>query len=104
MMNSRGWRKRVGVEPFHVLKTKDLPLESIASPEDASGLLDAFIGGWQFSGLGRWTSGLPFGVEQSQWSTNWNYNSYMVQTGRPVTPSTWDGLRGRRIVLHRRGK
>jgi hypothetical protein len=53
----------------------------------ASGLLDAFIGGWQFSGLGRWTSGLPFGVQQSQWSTNWNYNSYMVQTG-PIQTGT----------------
>lgn len=53
----------------------------------AGGLLNALIGGWQLSGLGRWTSGLPFGVHQSQWATNWNYNSFMVQTG-PIQTGT----------------
>src|SRR6266446_3334144 len=28
-----------------------------------SGMLDAFIGGWQLSGLARWTSGFPFSVD-----------------------------------------
>jgi hypothetical protein len=43
---------------------------------------DALIGGWQFSGLGRWTSGLPFQViDDSRWTTNWSYSAYMVQTG-----------------------
>ncbi len=28
------WRKRVGVEPFHVLQRKDLPLESIALSDE----------------------------------------------------------------------
>jgi hypothetical protein len=49
---------------------------------DASRLADALIGGWQFSGLGRWTSGLPFQVSDGAgWATNWSYQSYMVQTG-----------------------
>ncbi|HTS12125.1 MAG TPA: TonB-dependent receptor [Candidatus Limnocylindrales bacterium] len=48
----------------------------------AGRLTDAAISGWQFSGLGRWTSGLPFQVlDGSGWSTNWSYQSYMVQTG-----------------------
>src|SRR6202040_3743156 len=29
---------------------------------DANGFVDAFIGGWQLSGLARWTRGVPFGV------------------------------------------
>jgi len=44
-------------------------------------LVDAAIGGWQFSGLTRWTSGLPFSVLEPGWSTNWHIQSYGVQTG-----------------------
>jgi hypothetical protein len=47
---------------------------------EAHGLVNALIGGWQFSGLGRWTSGLPFSVTEPLWSTNWDYNSYMIPT------------------------
>jgi hypothetical protein len=41
------------------------------------------IGGWQFSGLARWTSGFPFSVLSALnggWPTNWNWRSWMVQT------------------------
>lgn len=49
---------------------------------DAGRAADALIGGWQFSGLGRWTSGLPFLVNDGVgWTSNWSYQSYMVQTG-----------------------
>jgi len=44
-------------------------------------LLDAAIGGWQWSGLTRWTSGLPFSVLEPGWSTNWHIASYGVRTG-----------------------
>ncbi|MBV8436374.1 MAG: TonB-dependent receptor [Silvibacterium sp.] len=47
----------------------------------ASRGLNALIGGWQFSGLNRWSSGLPFGVIDPTWSTNWQVQSYVVQTG-----------------------
>ena len=34
--------------------------------------LNAFIGGWQVSGLARWTTGLPFTVDNGQfWPTDW---------------------------------
>ncbi len=44
-------------------------------------LLDAAIGGWQWTGLTRWTSGLPFSVIEPGWSTNWHIQSYGVRTG-----------------------
>ncbi|HVS87368.1 MAG TPA: carboxypeptidase-like regulatory domain-containing protein [Candidatus Acidoferrum sp.] len=40
---------------------------------NASGVVDAFIGGWQLSGLARWTTGFPFTVDNGQfWATNWD--------------------------------
>ena len=44
-------------------------------------LLDALIGGWQFSGLNRWSSAFPFSVIDSRGFTqNFLFNSNMVQT------------------------
>jgi hypothetical protein len=43
-------------------------------------LVNEAIGGWQWSGLNRWTSGLPFGVFEPGWSTNWQEESYGVRT------------------------
>jgi hypothetical protein len=48
----------------------------------ASPWLDAFIGGWQLSGLLRWTTGFPFSVnEGSSWPTNWNINGFAALAG-----------------------
>jgi hypothetical protein len=45
-------------------------------------IVDAVIGGWQLSGLVRWTSGLPFSIQDGVgWTTNWDFRSNMVQTG-----------------------
>ena len=46
-----------------------------------STFVNALIGGWQWSGLGRWSSGLPFSISQSAWTTNYQIESNMVQTG-----------------------
>jgi hypothetical protein len=36
--------------------------------------LDAAIGGWQLSGLARWTSGFPLSIlNGSAWPTNWDF-------------------------------
>jgi hypothetical protein len=43
-------------------------------------LVDALVGGWQWSGLNRWTSGLPFSFFEPGWTTNWEIESYGVQT------------------------
>jgi hypothetical protein len=48
----------------------------------ASTGLDALIGGWQLSGLGRWTSALPFSVVDTRgFTNNFLFNDFMVQTG-----------------------
>lgn len=44
--------------------------------------LDEIIGGWQLSGLGRWTSALPFSVVDTRgFTNNFLFNDFMVQTG-----------------------
>jgi hypothetical protein len=44
--------------------------------------VDAFIGGWQFSGIFRTTSGLPFSVQEPGWTTNWQQEGYGIVTGK----------------------
>jgi hypothetical protein len=45
-------------------------------------LVDAVIGNWNLSGIARASSGLPFGISDGLgWSTNWEWESNMVQTG-----------------------
>lgn len=55
---------------------------SLPFGKSTKGLVHGVIGGWQISGLARWTSGLPFGiVNSSNWSTDWPQISWLVQTG-----------------------
>ncbi len=49
----------------------------------ANGLVDAFVGGWQWSGINRWTSALPFSVTEPGWTTNWQIESFGV-VAQPV--------------------
>jgi hypothetical protein len=56
----------------------------------ANAWTDAFLGGWQVSGLLRFTSGLPFSVGPGLgfWPTNWQLTSSTVLEGkRPTTGS-----------------
>jgi hypothetical protein len=47
---------------------------------DAHGFTEAVIGGWQLSGLARWTSGFPIGVSNgAQWPTNWQLSGFAQQ-------------------------
>jgi hypothetical protein len=44
--------------------------------------VDAVIGGWQLSGLARWTSGFPVGVSNgAQWPTNWELSGSATKIG-----------------------
>jgi hypothetical protein len=53
---------------------------------DASPLLNALIGGWQVTGLVRWTSGFPFTVDNGQfWATNWDEQGSGQLVGHPKT-------------------
>jgi hypothetical protein len=47
----------------------------------SNALVDAIIGGWQLSGINRWTSGLPFSLNEPGWTTDWQIESYGVTTG-----------------------
>ncbi|HEX7294499.1 MAG TPA: hypothetical protein VF251_02025, partial [Pyrinomonadaceae bacterium] len=44
-------------------------------------LADAFIGGWQLSGIYRWNTGLPIfsPYDDARWATNWNVQSSGVR-------------------------
>jgi hypothetical protein len=60
----------------------------------ANGLVDAFIGGWQWSGIQRWSTGLPFSLYEPGWSTDWQIESYGVQTGPVKTHKKYDKANG----------
>ncbi len=61
-----------------------------AALSNANAILDAFVGGWQWSGLSRWTSGLPFSFYEPGWSTNWEIESFGVRTGPVKTKKHYD--------------
>ena len=58
--------------------------------------MNAIVGGWQFAGLWRWSSGFPFTVEPGLgfWSTDWQLSSAAIlsgpkpKTGQFVVPPT----------------
>jgi hypothetical protein len=52
---------------------------------NVNNLLDFFIGGWQWSGINRWSSGLPFSVFEPGWSTDWQIESFGVNVGNIKT-------------------
>jgi hypothetical protein len=52
-----------------------------AALHDVNRVADAVIGGWQWSGLSRWSSGLPFSLYEPGWSTDWNEEGQGVVTG-----------------------
>jgi len=53
---------------------------------NAGTLLDAFVGGWQLSGLARWTSGFPFTVDNGNfWPTDWDEQGIAQMVARPKT-------------------
>jgi hypothetical protein len=65
----------------------DLPFgKGRAVAHNANGIQDAFIGGWQLSGLARWTSGFPFSVDGGQrWPTDWFLTAITQMIARPKT-------------------
>jgi len=47
---------------------------------NANAVAEALIGGWQWAGLARWTSGLPFTLESPAYPTNYNNPGMAIQT------------------------
>jgi hypothetical protein len=56
----------------------------------ANKILDAIVGNWQWSGIYRWSSGLPFSVLEPGWTTDWQFPSYGVVTGSVKTRRHFD--------------
>jgi len=55
---------------------------------NANHFVEAVIGGWQFSGLARWTSGFPVTLDNSgTWPTNWQLEGAATVIG-PVHTNT----------------
>ena len=53
---------------------------------NADTLTDAFIGGWQLSGLARWTTGFPFSTDNGPfWPTDWNLEGLAQLVAHPRT-------------------
>jgi hypothetical protein len=48
-----------------------------------NGVVDAILGGWQSSGVFRWSSGLPFGLGPGlgNWPTNWELTGSVIPNG-----------------------
>ena len=53
-------------------------------------LVDAFIGGWQLSGIFRATSGLPFSLAEPGYTTDWQIGGFGVVTGNVKTQRHFD--------------
>jgi hypothetical protein len=51
----------------------------------ANKVVDGIVGGWQWSGIYRRSSGLPFSIFEPGWSTDWEITSYGVVTGSVKT-------------------
>jgi hypothetical protein len=59
---------------------------------DAPGVVNAILGGWQLSSIFRWNSGLPVEapLDFGGWPTNWNRRNYVVRIA-PVEASPTRG-------------
>jgi hypothetical protein len=59
---------------------------------NSKGPLDAVIGGWQLSGLTRWTSGFPVNISNgATWPTNWQLPGNATVIG-PIDARTTQGV------------
>jgi hypothetical protein len=96
IINSWNPNQLRGVSDFdttHQLNTNfifELPFgKGKAFGHGANGIADALIGGWQLSGLARWTSGFPVSiVNGGTWPTNWELGGSATQIGPTHTGVT----------------
>ncbi len=57
--------------------------------KDAHGLTEAVIGGWQLTGIARWTSGFPISILNGfRFPTDWDFEGLATQTGPAVAKTT----------------
>ena len=88
IQNSWNPKKNKGVSDFdtrHLINgdlVYDLPVgrgKKLLS--NTNPIINSFLGGWTYAGLARWTSGLPFSLNEPGWSTDWQLEGYGVKTG-----------------------
>jgi hypothetical protein len=74
-------------QQFNLNWIADLPVgHGKALASSAHGVLDAVIGGWQLSGLARWTSGFPVNISNgATWPTNWQLSGSAMKIGPAVS-------------------
>ena len=70
---------------------------------NSNALVDAFLGGWTFGGLARWTSGLPFSLTEPGWSTDWQLEGFGVRTGYVKMRKHYDPSTGSEQVFDNPG-
>ncbi len=70
---------------FNLNWVAELPIgKGRALAGSAHGVLDGVIGGWQTSGVARWTSGFPFSIDGGQrWPTDWFLTGVAQMTAKP---------------------
>jgi hypothetical protein len=61
---------------------------------DMGRVANAVLGGWSFSGLFHWTTGLPFSVLVTGWSTNYNLAGEAFKIGDPGTVGVYRDANG----------
>jgi hypothetical protein len=71
---------------FNMLGVYNLPVgKGKRFGTDMPGWANVIVGGWQISGVWRWSSGFPISVfETGVWPTNWNNNNWALWNGKPV--------------------
>ena len=67
----------------------------------ASRVVDRVVGGWQFSGLTRWTSGFPFSISTYAFPTNYEQDSRAVLLGAAPRTGTFIDSNGDPNVFKR---
>src|SRR3981189_1875105 len=76
-------RRRSGLNPTHQINANwiyELPVgRGHHWASDSNRVIIAIVGGWQLSGIFRWTSGFPWTVDEgSTWPTNWDIEGWAI--------------------------
>jgi hypothetical protein len=93
---SRGVSDYDNTHLFNALGTYNLPFgKGQKFLGSAHGVVEALLGGWELSGVWRWSSGFPVSVyETGVWPTNWNNNVWASWTGKPIAVAQTKNAKG----------
>jgi len=67
---------------------------------NAHGVVQGILGGWQLTGLARWTSGFPFSISPGNgWATNRELQGLAIKTGNPGPIGTFRSSNGEPTIF-----